>query len=210
MSYYLTLSEQSQEEIVIKRSRFIGYASPVSTQNEATDFIQAIKQKHWNATHNVSAYILRKGGIQRYSDDGEPQGTAGVPVLEVIKKESLTDCVIVVTRYFGGALLGAGGLVRAYSNTASAVILKSSIVKMVLCSILEVESDYSLYGRLPSLISEFGGEIEDSIFAEKVKLFFALPQSSEKDFRNNLLDVSLGKCIPVNKGKKYAKLQAEI
>ena len=119
MQEYQTLTREAQYEFTEKRSRFIGYARPVTTEQEALDFIAAIRSKHWDAKHNVYAYRLREGHISRYSDDGEPSGTAGIPVLSVLQKGDLTDCVIVVTRYFGGILLGGGGLVRAYSHAAA-------------------------------------------------------------------------------------------
>ena len=118
MTEYKTIKEASSDEFIVKKSRFIGYVKPVKTQEEALEFINEIKTKHWDATHNVHAYCLREGGIRRFSDDGEPQGTAGIPSLDVLLKEEVVDCCVVVTRYFGGIMLGAGGLVRAYSHGA--------------------------------------------------------------------------------------------
>ena len=118
MSDYLTLGREASDEFIEKRSRFIGYAKPVKTQDEAMDFINEIRSRHWDATHNVYAYVLRDGQSRRYSDDGEPHGTAGKPILDVINGNGITDCAIVVTRYFGGTLLGTGGLVRAYSTSS--------------------------------------------------------------------------------------------
>lgn len=116
---YTTLAGYGEDEFVEKRSRFIGYAAPVSTEAEAVAFVNSIRERHREATHNVYAYILREGQIKRYSDDGEPQGTAGIPVLDVLQKAGIVDAVVVVTRYFGGTLLGAGGLVRAYTEGAA-------------------------------------------------------------------------------------------
>src|SRR5699024_4890875 len=121
------------DEIIINKSRFIGYASPVESEKSAQEFIDTIKQKHKDATHNVFAYIIGQNkNIQRYSDDGEPSGTAGIPILEMMKKEDLTDTVIVVTRYFGGIKLGAGGLVRAYIKGAKCGLESANIVEKVL------------------------------------------------------------------------------
>ena len=117
MAEYKTVRKNAQDQFVEKRSRFIGYACPVQTEQEALDFITSKKSEHWDASHNVYAYILRDGTM-RFSDDGEPQGTAGMPVLDVLRKSGVTDVVTVATRYFGGILLGGGGLVRAYSHTA--------------------------------------------------------------------------------------------
>ena len=118
MENYKTVKNDANAEFIEKKSRFIGYCRPVKSQDEAVNFINEIRSIHRQATHNVYAYILREDNIMRYSDDGEPAGTAGVPVLEVLKKENLTDIAVVVTRYFGGVLLGAGGLVRAYGKSA--------------------------------------------------------------------------------------------
>ena len=125
---YKTVQKSSNDEFVEKRSRFIGYCTPVKSEQEAVDFINAKRSEHWNATHNVYAYSLREGNIKRYSDDGEPSGTAGMPVLEVITNNDVFDVCIVVTRYFGGVLLGTGGLVRAYSKGVKLALQASKIV----------------------------------------------------------------------------------
>ena len=135
MREYKTVELESCDYFVEKKSKFIGYAKPVSTQDEAVEFINSIKSKHWDATHNVYAYVLRENNTQRYSDDGEPSGTAGVPVLDVILKENVTDVCIVATRYFGGTLLGAGGLVRAYSHTSKIALDAAHIITMANCQI---------------------------------------------------------------------------
>ena len=127
LSEYRTIKNESQDEFVVKKSRFIGYVKPVKTVEEAQEFISAIKTKHWDATHNVYAYVLRDGGVRRFSDDGEPQGTAGIPSLDVLIKENVVDCCVVVTRYFGGIMLGAGGLVRA-SHTVQRLLLMRAVL----------------------------------------------------------------------------------
>ena len=119
MDSYRTISRAAEIQFVEKRSRFIGAARPVSVESEALEFIAERRKRHWDAAHNVYAYVLRQGQVQRYSDDGEPQGTAGIPVLDMLLKKNLTDCAVVVTRYFGGILLGTGGLVRAYTQSAN-------------------------------------------------------------------------------------------
>ena len=193
MQEYLTVAKETSDEFVVKHSRFIGYIKPVETQEEAIEFINEKKSKHWDATHNVYAYILRDGQIRRYSDDGEPQGTAGIPVLDVLQKEGLTDCVVVVTRYFGGILLGGGGLVRAYSHAAKLAVDASGVIKMSVCVRAECECDYGYYGRLSSLIPECGGIIENSEFTENVKVTFTMPQNLYGSFCAKLVDSSLGK-----------------
>ena len=133
MSTYKTLHEFGMDEIIIEKSTFIGYAKPIKIEEEAIEFVNEIKKKHKDATHNVWAYTVGKTmNIQRYSDDGEPQGTAGIPTLEVIKKEDLRDVVVVVTRYFGGVKLGAGGLVRAYTKGAKIGIDAAKVIEKVM------------------------------------------------------------------------------
>ena len=190
---YRTIGRQASDEFIERKSRFIGYIKPVTTQEEAVAFINEIKSKHWDATHNVYAYILREGQVRRYSDDGEPQGTAGIPVLDVLLKENLTDCVVVATRYFGGTLLGAGGLVRAYSHTAKIAVDAGGIVTMKLCKILKVTCDYNFYGRLNSLIPESGGVIDDTEFADNVTVTFEMPVDIVPSFDAKLIDMSFGK-----------------
>src|SRR5699024_6483666 len=145
---YKTLHEFGMDEIIIEKSKFIGYAKPIKTEEEAIEFINEIKKKHKDATHNVWAYTLGKSmNIQRYSDDGEPQGTAGIPTLEVIKKEDLRDVVVVVTRYFGGVKLGAGGLVRAYTKGAKVGIDAGKVVSKVLYKDVRIKIDYNQHGK---------------------------------------------------------------
>ena len=207
MSDYLTLRKEANDEFIEKRSRFIGYAKPVTTQEEAMDFINQIRAKHWDATHNVYAYVLREGQARRYSDDGEPSGTAGVPVLDVLLKENITDCVVVATRYFGGVMLGAGGLVRAYSHTSKIAVDAAGIMKMSVCSVMSVTCDYNFYGRLTSLIPEFGGITEDTEFGENVTVKFYLPKANEGLFDAKLVDSSLGKFSAVKICEKYAEIE---
>ncbi|MDD6276325.1 MAG: YigZ family protein [Clostridia bacterium] len=203
---YRTVEKESCDEFIEKRSRFIGYVKPVTTAQEAVDFINKIKSKHWDATHNVYAYILRDGQTQRYSDDGEPQGTAGIPVLDVLKKEKLTDCVVVATRYFGGILLGGGGLVRAYSHTAKIAVDAGNIITMRLCKVLRVICDYNFYGRLNSLIPESGGSVVDSQFADNVTVDFIMPVDVFPSFDAKLVDMSFGKYKCEEIGEKFLKI----
>ena len=207
MSDYLTLEKEACDEFVEKRSRFIGYAKPVKTQEEAMDFINSIRSKHWDATHNVYAYVLRDGQSRRYSDDGEPSGTAGVPVLDVLLKENITDCVVVATRYFGGVLLGAGGLVRAYSHTSKIAVEAAGIIKMSVCSVMKVTCDYNFYGKLSSLIPEYGGITENTDFGENVTVEFYLPKANEGSFSAKLIDSSLGRFSAVKITEKYAQIE---
>lgn len=193
MAEYKTVRKNAQDQFVEKRSRFIGYACPVQTEQEALDFITSKKSEHWDASHNVYAYILRDGTM-RFSDDGEPQGTAGMPALNVLQKEELTDCVLVVTRYFGGILLGGGGLVRAYSHAAKIAVDAGGIVTRAECSIVKIRCDYTFYGRLASLIPEQGGIVEDTAFEDAVTVKMRIPQELEPAFEARLVDLSNGTC----------------
>lgn len=193
MQEYLTLKQQNNDEFTVKHSRFIGYAKPVTTQEEAVAFVNEIKTKHWDAKHNVYAYILRDGQIRRYSDDGEPQGTAGIPVLDVLQKEGLTDCCVVVTRYFGGILLGGGGLVRAYSHAAKLAVDSAEIIKMSMCVRAVCTCDYAFYGKLSSLIPECGGTVETSDFTDTVSVNFNIPEELYNFFCAQLTEASFGK-----------------
>lgn len=169
MNYY-TVSEAAEASFIEKRSEFIGYIAPVKTDEEAVNFINTIKAKHRKAKHNVYAYILRKDNISRYSDDGEPQGTAGVPVLDVLQKRGLTDVCVVVTRYFGGILLGGGGLVRAYSHAASLACDATHTMDMRLCHRLKICTDYGMYGKLTYILPNFETITVNSDFADSVTL----------------------------------------
>lgn len=190
---YKTLGHYAAEEYIVKKSRFIGYAKPVKTEREALDFIEEISKKHWDATHNVYAYSLREGGIKRFSDDGEPQGTAGMPVLNVLTQEEITDCVVVVTRYFGGILLGGGGLVRAYSHSAKIGVDAAEVITLVPWSVCRMQCDYTFYGKIETMVRDFDGVMNETEFAENVTLNFRIEQGTEQAFNKKLKDVSNGK-----------------
>ena len=195
MQEYKTVEKEASEYFIEKKSKFIGYAKPVKTQEEAVEFISEIKSKHWDATHNVYAYVLRENNIQRYSDDGEPSGTAGVPVLDVMLKESLVDVCVVATRYFGGTLLGAGGLVRAYSHTSKIALEAAEIITMAQCSVMSAEVDYSFYDRLNILLSDFSAVILNTSFSDKVCVEFSVKENIVDLLNAKLIDVSNGKYI---------------
>ncbi|WP_297142131.1 YigZ family protein [uncultured Eubacterium sp.] len=195
MQEYKTVEKEASDFFIEKKSKFIGYAKPVKTQEEALEFISKIKSKHWDATHNVYAYVLRENNIQRYSDDGEPSGTAGVPVLDVMLKESLVDVCVVATRYFGGTLLGAGGLVRAYSHTSKIALEAAGIITMAQCSVMSAEVDYSFYDRLNILLSDFSAVILNTSFSDKVCVEFSVKENIVDLLNAKLIDVSNGKYI---------------
>lgn len=193
MNEYKTVEKEAEDFFIEKKSRFIGYAKPVHTQEEAVAFINQIKSKHWDATHNVYAYVLKDNNIQRYSDDGEPSGTAGVPVLDVLLKEGLTDVCVVATRYFGGTLLGAGGLVRAYSHTSKIAVDAAGIITMAQCSIMEAAIDYSFYDRMTILLSDFSARIMHTEYADNVKITLSIKEDNRQALADKLTDISNGK-----------------
>ncbi len=209
MEEYRTLAGPARAEFVEKRSRFIGSIQPVSTEEEAVAFIAARRTEFWDATHNVYAYVLRQGQVRRYSDDHEPKGTAGVPVLEVLLKEQVTDCVVVVTRYFGGVLLGAGGLVRAYSHGAKIALDAAGIAIMRLCAVCRLACSYAQYKQAELLLGRYGGVIEDTEFAADVALRFYLPKSRLQALQAALTDAFCGTLEVEQTGERYAACLAE-
>ncbi|ARF68775.1 YigZ family protein [Paenibacillus larvae subsp. pulvifaciens] len=179
---YKTVQQENAAEIVIKRSRFIGHAKPVYTEEEAVQFIQKIKKQHAMATHNCSAYMIgERNQIQKQSDDGEPSGTAGKPILEVIRNQKMQNIVIVITRYFGGILLGAGGLVRAYTDGAVAAIEAARPIYRILHQEIRIDLDYTRLGKVQNELRNKGTMLGQSLFTDKVSLF-CYPLAEEAEF----------------------------
>ena len=203
---YKTIRNAAQDEFVEKRSRFIGHALPVKTEEEALAFIAEMKSKYWDASHNVYAYILREGGIQRFSDDGEPQGTAGIPTLDVLRKEGLTDLVVVVTRYFGGILLGGGGLVRAYSHGAKIAVDAAGIMQMREGYIVKLQFDYSLYGKITYMIPNYHVQIQDTDFGADITMRFLIAAELYEKFEKELTDLTNAAIVPEIEEKKFADI----
>ena len=172
MDSYLTPAGYGEAEYTEKKSRFIGRVWPVADEAEALARLQETREKHRDATHNVYAYILRAGGIMRYSDDGEPGGTSGQPTLNVFRSGGIFDVCCVVTRYFGGILLGSGGLVRAYSNTARLALEKAGTARMASWTGFRLRCAYNLYERALRLLEQNGCIIEDQSFGEYVEIRF--------------------------------------
>ncbi len=201
---YLTVGKAAVDEFTEKRSRFIGAIRPVATEEEAQAFIKAKQKEFWDAKHNVYAYVLEGGNLCRFSDDGEPQGTAGIPVLDVLRKEGLTDCVVVVTRYFGGILLGGGGLVRAYSHGAKIAVDAAGVVEMRLCLQGEIVCDYGQYGWIPAFLAEEGATVTDTAFGEAVTVSFSIPQEGRGHLEAALIDRSNGRLTATFTGEEFA------
>lgn len=192
---YKTISERCEARFVEKKSEFIGYLSPVKTEEEAIAFINEIRAMHRKATHNCYAYILRENRTARHSDDGEPSGTAGVPIYEVLRKEELCDVACVVTRYFGGIMLGAGGLVRAYTRGAKDAVDTAKIKVMAEAAKAEITVDYSLYGRLPQIFADFDARTESEDFADTVKVTVFVRWELAEKLKEKLIDSCNGKAI---------------
>lgn len=206
METYRTIQNEAEDSFVERKSRFIGYVKPVKTEEEALAFITRIKKKHWDASHNVYAYSLREGGIKRYSDDGEPQGTAGIPVLDVLQKSEVTDACVVVTRYFGGVLLGAGGLVRAYSHGASIALKAGGVITMALYIEAALTCDYSQYGRVSALIPEQGGILCDVRYSDKVEIDFTIAGERLGALNKELQNATCGEVAARTMGERFVIL----
>ena len=192
MTEYYIPTRAAESEFVEKRSRFIGYIKPVETEAEARAFVEKIKKRHYDARHNCWCYLLREGGVVRYSDDGEPQGTAGQPMLGVFEKEGITDLVCVVTRYFGGILLGTGGLLRAYTkgakdalDAAGVSVVRRWVRQLVPCT-------YSLYERLKQETERFGAVIEDTEYGADIVLTVLVPEEQSDAYAARILDFTAG------------------
>ena len=199
---YKTVKNISEFTIVEKKSEFIGYCAPVKTEEEAVAFVNSIKKKHSDARHNVYAYVLREGFAQRFSDDGEPHGTAGMPVLDSIRKADLTDVAVVVTRYFGGILLGTGGLVRAYTAAASGAIKDAGVAEVGDFAILEIKANYSDYQKIMPLISAVNAKIEDSDFGTDVIMKIMVRDEQADGFTANLIETTNGRVAATKVGQK--------
>ena len=203
MEEYTTIRAAASDEFVERRSRFIGYIAPVRTEEEAAAFISEKKARHWDASHNVYAYILREGQTRRYSDDGEPQGTAGVPVLEVLQREGLVDVAAVVTRYFGGVLLGAGGLVRAYSHAAKLAVDAAERMVMSECAELSAMFSYDQYGRIERLLAKYGARTLGSDYAADVTLRVLMKANRVEAFQRDLAELTAGRVTACVEDRRY-------
>ena len=200
---YTTVKHDGEAEFEEKRSVFIGYAKRVTTAEDAADFIKAIKKKHPDARHNCSAYLLRGGTVARYSDDGEPQGTAGMPILETIRKSGAEDVCIVVTRYFGGILLGAGGLTRAYAHAAAIALGAAEIVTYEEYHEYRLVCSYSEYQRYIALLGNTGAIVDDKVYDADVTVSFAMKPAEAEAFVEKVVEISGGKNRPERIGTRF-------
>ena len=201
--YFVPFADFGEDKFEEKRSKFTGRLWHVETAEQAVAKIKEMRETFWDATHNCYAYILREGNVMRYSDDGEPQGTAGMPILEVLRHENLTDCVCVVTRYFGGILLGTGGLVRAYTAAAKDALLDAGVNEMRQWASLRVTCPYSLYDRVRLEAEKLGAVFENTDYGADITLALLLPEEAAEPFAQTLRELSAGRLVPEKVGSVF-------
>ena len=192
MTEYRIPAGEGEAELVEKRSRFLGHVRPVESEDEARAFIAEMKKKYYDARHNCWCYLL-KDGPERYSDDGEPQGTAGIPMLEVFRREGVTNAMCVVTRYFGGVLLGTGGLLRAYTQSAKDALDAAGVAEVRRWLPCEIECPYALLERVKQETAAHGGAVEELAYGALVTVRALLPGERAEDFAARIFDLSAGK-----------------
>lgn len=204
MKPYKSVKQCSEAEYTVNRSRFIGRCFPVDSEEAALCLLGDIRKKHWDATHNCFAYRIGDNAAARFSDDGEPGGTAGKPIMDVLTGRELTNVLCVVTRYFGGILLGAGGLVRAYSKSAAEAVAKAGVVSYLPGTVLDIPMDYSRYGALEGFIRA-NAEVRNLAFAQNVVVTAAVEDTNLLKFMKEVTERSDGRCTPVTIGTGYMK-----
>ena len=205
---YRTLKEPCEAEIEEKKSRFIAHLQPVHSQEEAAEFIAGMKKKYWDARHNCYAYVIgADGALKNFSDDGEPSQTAGRPMLEILERNALTDAAVVVTRYFGGVLLGTGGLVRAYQGALQEALSAAEIVTMRLGTLLHVTTDYGYIGAILRHIEAGDVRLEGSEYTERIRLQVWVPAEQEEGFQKTLTQLTLGSAVFDREGQAYRAIQ---
>ena len=204
---YLTISDSKEVLFVVKRSKFIGNLKHVCNKEKAKEFMSCVKNKYKDATHNVVAYIIFSGNLKYFSDDKEPHGTAGKPVLEVLTKSNIFDVCAVVTRYFGGVLLGTGGLSFAYSNCCKKALEQATIVRCCCCSVLDVIVEYKYLSRLENIFRVYGVKKTKELFLEKVCLNIVVEEKKFEKFKKAVLDATSGETKFVFKKTSWENLQ---
>jgi len=200
---FVTLASVGEGEYEEKNSIFIGYAAPISSEDEALEIIRSKKKEYYDARHNVWAYILPDGVTQRYSDDGEPQGTGGMPTLSVISKRGVCGACVVVTRYFGGTLLGAGGLVRAYTQAASAAVDAAGIKKFDKFTVIEIKLSYSDYQKLGKLLSPYHIIDRTADYSDAVTVNFAVRSDEVQMLTDSFSEIGAGRWRVSVLGEKW-------
>lgn len=204
---YTTIRQPATAELLIKKSRFIGQLYPAASFEEAQARLSEVKKQYWNATHNCSAMIIGRGGAYtRCSDDGEPQGTAGVPMLEALKGSGLTDVLAVVTRYFGGVLLGAGGLVRAYAQSVNEAVRAAKKVTLLPYSAFAIELPFKLWGKAQAAFAAEGCKIAEVDYAANVQLTLHVPAGREKKLLQTVAELSAGAVVPSELGRVFVEI----
>lgn len=203
MTEYLVPTAPSVAEFVEKRSRFIGHVWPVETEEMARAYIAQTKAAHHDARHNCWCYLLREGGVLRYSDDGEPQGTAGQPMLEVFRREGVENVCCVVTRYFGGILLGAGGLLRAYTRSAKDALDAAGISVVRRWILLGVHCPYPLFERMKLEVESLGGLLDEVEYGAAVRLSILLPEDRKEGFFTRVTELTAGGVFPEVLGERF-------
>lgn len=207
---YRTINAYGVDNFIEKKSEFIGYSMPAETEEEALNFIEKISESHRDATHNTYAYVIGEDSLtQRFSDDGEPSGTAGVPMLEVLKKEDLRNTVVVVTRYFGGTKLGTGGLIRAYTKGAKIAIDAGKIVRRTLHHELKIRLDYTLYGAVENFLMNEATIIDDTIYDDAVNIYVAIEYNNVERFSSAITNLTSGEAEISNIGERYINLSVD-
>ena len=192
---YHTVKGYGESETIIQKSRFLTYVNRAETEEEAQDFINSIKVKHKDATHNCSAYIIGEhDNIQKANDDGEPSGTAGVPMLEVLKKQGIKDTVVVVTRYFGGIKLGGGGLIRAYGKATTEGVTAAKVVERKLHHLMKVSIDYNWLGKVENEVRNSEYPLKDINYAESVEVHVYVKAEDESNFSDWMTEMTNGQC----------------
>ncbi len=201
---YITVQRSASDEITIQKSRFIGYAKPCETEEEAQTFIQSMREKHRDAKHHCYAYIIgQNSGIMRYSDDGEPGGTAGMPMMDVLKNEKIVNCCVVVVRYFGGVLLGTGGLVRAYTQGCKIALAAAGVVRMELSETVRCRVSYPVWNQLQYTLSKMSLRVEDVTYQDAVEFSLCARKKDIDEVKDSVGNIAEGKALWIGSEDKY-------
>ncbi len=203
---YKTVARRAEAVLIEKKSKFIATVIPCDTEEKALAFLEEMRKKYSDATHNVYAYVIDENNIFRYSDDNEPSGTAGMPVLDTIRKAGLVDCAVVVTRYFGGTLLGTGGLVHAYGASAKEGLLAAGIVERRLCDVITVTVDYTTSGKVSHFLAGSDYIIENTVYENEVTYFVQVKKDMTEQFKKDMTELSSGRAILRETGTRYVDI----